>query len=52
MIPFFPSLTPPMTNSLWFDVDIPCDDESDVVQLENEHQNWVRFLDSSVQSRV
>jgi hypothetical protein len=44
MIPFFPSLTPPLTNSLWFDVDIPCDDESDVVQLETYHQSWVSTL--------
>lgn len=30
MIPFFPSLMPPTTNALWFDIDIACDEDSEV----------------------
>ena len=38
MIPFFPSLKPPLVTSIWFDVDVPCDDESELRFLEKEHQ--------------
>ena len=37
----FPSLEPKVTDSLWFKVDKPCDDESDITKLELEHHNWV-----------
>jgi len=40
----FPSLMPPTTNSLWFDTDIPCDEENEVQSLENEHQNWLNSI--------
>ena len=37
----FPSLEPKVTDSLWFKVDKPCDDESEITKLEEEHQTWV-----------
>lgn len=41
MLPFFPSLKPSVVNSNWFDVDVPCDDESELRELEKEHHDWV-----------
>ena len=38
MIPFFPSLKPPLVSSIWFGVDIPCDDENELRLMEKEHQ--------------
>ncbi|XP_055709342.1 anaphase-promoting complex subunit 15 [Phlebotomus papatasi] len=38
MIPFFPKLTPPVTHSIWFDVDMPQDEEAEITALE-ELQN-------------
>lgn len=41
MLPFFPSLKPSVVNSIWFDVDVPCDDESELRELEKEHQDLI-----------
>lgn len=43
-VPLFPSLTPKKTDSLWFSVDRPCDDENELLQLEQEHQTWVSLV--------
>lgn len=40
MLPFFPSLRPSVVNSNWFDVDVPCDDETELRELEKEHHDW------------
>lgn len=40
-VPAFPSLTPRVSEPHWFSVDRPCDDESDLTQMEKEHQQWV-----------
>ena len=39
--PMFPTLEPTFADSLWFKVDKPCDDESEITKLEEEHQDWV-----------
>ncbi|XP_063702787.1 anaphase-promoting complex subunit 15B [Culicoides brevitarsis] len=44
MIPFFPSLMPPTTNSLWFDIDVACDEDSEITALETEHQQWLNSI--------
>lgn len=41
MIPFFPSLKPPIANCLWFEVDAPCNEEAEVLALEREQHAWV-----------
>lgn len=39
--PLFPSLKPKLFDTMWFNVDQPCDDENEVAILEQEHQAWV-----------
>ncbi|XP_065169679.1 anaphase-promoting complex subunit 15B isoform X2 [Atheta coriaria] len=40
-VPLFPKLMPKLIDSEWLNVDQPCDDESEVSQLEREHQAWL-----------
>ena len=37
----FPSLLPKVADTLWFNVDRPCDDESELSKMEEEHAAWV-----------
>lgn len=39
--PLFPDLMPKLTDPLWFNVDKPVDDDTELTQLEHEHTNWV-----------
>ncbi|XP_046741462.1 anaphase-promoting complex subunit 15-like [Diprion similis] len=40
-MPLWPDLQPRAIDPLWFDADKPCDDESEVIALETEHQSWM-----------
>lgn len=41
MLPFFPSLRPPIANRIWFDS--AANEEAEVLKYEREHHSWVRF---------
>lgn len=44
MLTFFPSLKPAISSSICFDVDQPCDDESELREMEKEHVEWVNKI--------
>lgn len=44
MLPLFPSLMPPITNSLWFDTDPASDEAAEVRTLEQDHQDWLNAI--------
>lgn len=43
-IPLFPGLMPKVTDSLWFSIDRPCDDENELGVLEQEQQTWMTSI--------
>ncbi|XP_059612781.1 anaphase-promoting complex subunit 15 [Phlebotomus argentipes] len=51
MIPFFPRLTPPITHSIWFDVDAPRDEDAEITALE-EIQNDQNYALTQVASDI
>lgn len=42
MNPNYPTLTPPIANPIWFDVDAAYDEETEVNLLDAEYQDHVR----------
>lgn len=48
IMPLWPNLQPRATDPLWFNADMPFDDESQVTMLESKHQTWVRNMNISL----
>jgi hypothetical protein len=42
--PFFPTLTPPIASSLWFDTSCICDEEAEINKEEQEHRANVKSI--------
>ncbi|XP_031641079.1 anaphase-promoting complex subunit 15 [Contarinia nasturtii] len=44
MIPMFPSLRPTVGSSICIDADTPCDEESELREIEKEHVAWLKSI--------
>lgn len=42
-IPIFPTMIPNIVNPLWFSVDEPKNEDSELIRIESIHQNWVKL---------
>lgn len=47
-IPIFPTMIPNTVNQLWFSVDEPKNEETELIQIESIHQNWVKLTAISI----
>lgn len=48
----FPVLTPRLVDSKWFNADSPCDEEAEIVALENTNQIMVSQIPSWCKSSI
>ncbi|XP_060866276.1 anaphase-promoting complex subunit 15 isoform X2 [Metopolophium dirhodum] len=44
-IPIFPTMIPNIVNPLWFSVDEPKNEDTELIRIESIHQNWVQDED-------
>lgn len=51
-VPLFPTLSPRVVDPLWFSVDKPKNDESDLAQQEQQHQSWVIIVISYMNALI
>lgn len=43
-IPIFPTMIPNIVNPLWFSVDEPKNEDTELLRIESIHQNWVKLI--------
>ncbi|ESO94006.1 hypothetical protein LOTGIDRAFT_100771, partial [Lottia gigantea] len=44
--PPFPCLLPKEIDSIWFTVDKPCDDESELAKQERDYNQWLQQIET------
>ncbi|NP_001155647.1 uncharacterized protein LOC100164994 [Acyrthosiphon pisum] len=50
-IPIFPTMIPNIVNPLWFSVDEPKNEDTELIRIESIHQNWLLTLTNKINDK-
>ncbi|KAF0752098.1 anaphase-promoting complex subunit 15 [Aphis craccivora] len=50
-IPIFPTMIPNIVNPLWFSVDEPKNEDTELLRIESIHQNWLLTLTNKINDK-